>query len=315
MTLFAVLALAAVAPAAAPSALDVLAEMVRAVNAGEAHAYAAVYAPGAVITIHGGDVLRGRAAIEEYEVALLREFPGARLGFHEIWQRGDEAVVHYAVSGRTPGGPSMGHEGLLFYRFLPSGLIGEERRYLDSLTPMAQLGALGPVATRALPAVPAQAKVQIAPADAAPTAHAALVRASLESLDAGDQAAFLAAVADDAVIDEMIEPEPFAGKDGVKRWLERWTGAVSNTKTEIVTLLAVDDAVLVETVLRGTLRGALGPVSASGQPFSVHRALIVRIKNGKMARVTAFMNGKELAHAVGRWPPATAGKQGSGGHE
>ena len=31
----------------------------------------------------------------------------------------------------------------MFYRFDPTGLIVEERRYLDSLTPMAQLGLLG----------------------------------------------------------------------------------------------------------------------------------------------------------------------------
>jgi steroid delta-isomerase-like uncharacterized protein/uncharacterized protein (TIGR02246 family) len=319
MMVLAAVVLAAVAPAAvpsvAPSHADRLAEMVRAVNAGDARAYAALYAPGAVITIHGGDVLRGRPAIEEYEVALLREFPGARLGFREIWRRGDEAVVHYAVAGRTPGGQSMGHEGLLFYRFLSSGLIAEERRYLDSLTPMAQLGALGPVATRALPEVPARAKATVAAGepDAVRRANAALVRTSLESLDAGDQAAFLAAVADDAVIDEMIEPQPFVGKDGVRRWLDRWTRAVSGAKTEIATLLAVDDAVLVEAVVRGTLGGTLGPVSAAGQPFSVHRALIVRIKDGQMTRMTAFMNGKELAQAVGRWPlPAGATP---GGHE
>jgi uncharacterized protein (TIGR02246 family) len=311
--LIAGLAVAVAARASAPSPAERLAEMVRAVNAGDAHAYASLYAPGAVITIHGGEVLRGRAAIEEYEVALLREFPGARLGFRDIWQRGDEAVVHYAVSGRTPGGQAMGHEGLLFYRFLSSGLIGEERRYLDSLTPMAQLGALGPVGTRALPEVAAAATVKTAAGepDAIRRGNAALVRAALASLDGNDRAGFLAALADDAVIDEMIEPEPFAGRDGVKRWLDRWTGAVSGAQSEIAALLAVDDAVLVETVLRGTLNGTLGPVSATAQPFSVHRALVVRIKDGKMARVTAFMNGKELAQAVGRWPPPLAEKRGN----
>ena len=110
------------------------------------------------------------------------------------------------------------------------------------------------------------------------------------------------------MIDELIEPEPFVGKDGVQRWLDRWTRAVSGAESQIVTLLAVDDAVLVETVLRGTLDGPLGPVSASARPFSVHRALIVRVRDGKMAGMTAFMNGKELAQAVGRWPLREAGK-------
>jgi uncharacterized protein (TIGR02246 family) len=157
-----VVAVAAGGPAAGGPAvrmdelqLATLGAMVRAVNAGDAHAYAMVYATDAVITIHGGDALKGRAAIEAYEVGLLHEFPGARLGFHDVWLKGSSAVVHYAVNGRTPGGQAMGHDGLLFYRFLPSGKVAEERRYLDSLTPMAQLGALGPVPARVVPAVPA----------------------------------------------------------------------------------------------------------------------------------------------------------------
>ena len=58
-----------------------------------------------------------------------------------------------------------------------------------------------------------------------------------------------------------------------------------------------------ETVVRGTLHGRLGPVSASGKPFTVHRAAIVRLRDGKIVGVTWFMNGKELAEAVGQWPP------------
>ena len=129
-------------------------EMMRAVNAGDAAAYARVYAEDAVITIHGGSVLSGRRAIEAYEIDLLREFPGTQLAFYDFWQNGLAVVVHYGVDGRTPAGQAMGHEGLLFYRFEPSGLIAEERRYLDSATPMAQLGLLGPSPARPRPALP-----------------------------------------------------------------------------------------------------------------------------------------------------------------
>jgi hypothetical protein len=55
----------------------------------------------------------------------------------------------------------MGHEGLLFYRLHPSGLIEEERRYLDSLTPMAQLGLLGALPARPLPTLPTEMKADL----------------------------------------------------------------------------------------------------------------------------------------------------------
>ena len=305
MLVAALLAAGAFGSAASPKVVA-LAEMVRAVNAGDARAYAALYAPDAVITIHGGDVLHGRSAIEEYEAGLMREFPGARLGFRAIWQKGPVTVVHYAVSGRTTGGQAMGHEGLLFYRFLPSGLIAEERRYLDSLTPMAQLGALGTVATRPLPAVPSETKTYGARVANGRRERARMeqTRAILAALDAKDSAAFLASLTPDAVVDEMIEARPFAGRQDVTAWLEKWTRAVSGAKTEIATLVAVDDFVLVETVLRGVLDGALGPVTASARPFTVHRALVVRFEGERIGHIRAFMNGKELAQSVGQWPPA-----------
>jgi len=283
-----------------------LGAMVRAVNAGDAHAYAMVYAPDAVITIHGGDVLKGRAAIEAYEVGLLHEFPGARLGFHDVWLKGSSAVVHYAVSGRTPGGQAMGHEGLLFYRFLPAGKVAEERRYLDSLTPMAQLGALGAVSARAIPAVPAALQAHVAAAGApnrGETENLARVRAIFAALDAKDEAAFLSGLADDAIVDDMIEPQPRNGKAGAKAWFQSRVRAVADGRTEIATALAVGDSVLVEAVLRGTLRGAIGPVSASGKPFAAHQAAIVHVRAGRVRRLTTFMNGKELAQAAGQWPP------------
>jgi steroid delta-isomerase-like uncharacterized protein len=286
-----------------------LRRMVRAVNAGDARAYAVLYAPKATITIHGGPVLQGRAAIQAHEAELLREFPGARLAFHSVWQKGATAVVHYAVNGRTPAGQAMGHEGLLFYRFLPPGLIAEERRYLDSLTPMAQMGALGPVPARPLPPLPDGLKAHLS-RGVAPTrresGNVALVKASLAALDAKDEAAFLSGLAQDVVVDELIDPEPYVGKERVKAWFGTWTRAVADARSEVATALGVGDFVLVEAVVRGTLDGRLGRVAASGKPFVVHRAAIVRLQDGKIGRITAFTNGKELAEAVGEWPPQIA---------
>ena len=279
-----------------------LVDMMHAVNAGEADRYARLYAQDAVITIYGSGVLEGRGAIEKHEVDLLREFPGARLGFYDVWQKGSLAVVRYAVNGRTPGGESMGHEGLLFYRFRSSGLIEEEHRYLDSLTPMAQLGALGPLPARPLPTLPSEMKTHVARGSPDEDENVALVRANLVALESKDKTAFFSSLAEDAVLDEMIDPRPFIGKRNLNSWFERWTGAVPDARSEISTILGVGEFVLVETVVRGTLKGPLGPLSASASAFAVHRAAIVEVKDGKISRISIFMNLKELAQAVGQWP-------------
>jgi ketosteroid isomerase-like protein len=130
------------------------------------------------------------------------------------------------------------------------------------------------------------------------------VKAALAAVDAADGKAFLSAVAADAVVDEMIEREPFAGVGGAARWFEAWTRAVGGMRTEIALATGVGDWVLAETVVRGTLRATLGPLRASGSPFTVHRALAMEMRAGKVVRMMAFMNGKELAQATGQWPPA-----------
>lgn len=283
-----------------------LAEMMDAVNAGDAGRYARVYAQDAVITIHGSDRLEGRGAIEQHEVELLRQFPGARLAFHDVWQEGPLAVVHYAVNGRISGGQAMGHEGLLFYRFQPSGLIQEERRYLDSLTPMAQLGLLGAIPARPLPTLPTELKTHLAKSSPAESENVARVRASFAELDSRNEPGFLANLAEDAVLDDLMLPQPFVGKRNVKAWFETWTAAVPDASTEVTSILAAGESVLLEAVVRGTLRGSLGRLSASDKPFAVHRAAIVQVRGGRLTRISFFTNGKELAEAVGQWPPPPA---------
>ncbi|HEX9708870.1 MAG TPA: nuclear transport factor 2 family protein [Candidatus Thermoplasmatota archaeon] len=294
------LCLATLVGAAGPVA--VLSEMMDAVNAGDADRYARLYAPDAVLTIYGSRALTGRPAIEAHERTLLREFPGARLGFYAVWEKGPVAVVHYAVQGRTPAGGSMGHEGLLFYRFRPSGLIEEERRYLDGLTPMAQLGLIGPTPARPLPTLPNTMEAQVAKGSAIEDDNVARVRATFAALDAKDAAAFLSGLSEDAVLDDMIEPRPYRGQGQVKAWFETWTHAVPDARSEIATIIGAGDSVLVETVLRGTLKGPLGRLAPSDREFAVHRAVVVRLAGGKLTRITVFMNGRELAQAVGQWP-------------
>jgi ketosteroid isomerase-like protein len=295
------------AGATAPAMDDpraVLTAMARAVNAGDARGYADLYAPDAVITIHGGGTLQGRDAIRAHEESLMGQFPGARLGFYDVWQNGSLTVAHYVVNGTSPGGPSMGHEGLLFFRFHPSGLIREEFRYHDSLTPMAQLGALGDRPARPLPPVPETSRWHTAEKTAAEQENVARVRALFRALDARDHATFLSGFAEDAVVDEMIDLQSFTGLQGVRAWLDRWTAAVPDARHEIGTVLGIGDAVLVETIVRGTLEGALGPLSGSARAFTAHRAAIFRLAEDRVTRVTAFVNGKELAQATEQWPLA-----------
>jgi uncharacterized protein (TIGR02246 family) len=283
--------------------LRALHEMARAVSAGEAARYARLYASDAVITIHGGETLKGRQAIEDYEVALLREYPGTRLAFYDVWLSGPRAVVRYGVNGTMRTGQTMGHEGLLFYRFGPSGLIVEEHRYLDTLTPMAQLGALGPGPHRAPPALPSATTAHEAKGSPAEAANVARVNACLNALDGGNREAFLASLAGEATVDDMAEIGPASGRREIAAWMDRRRAALRGVTSEVTSSLGAGDFVLLEAVVRGTLEGPLGRLSPSERPFTVHRAVIAELNDGKVIRLSLYGNGKELAQAVGQRPP------------
>lgn len=251
--------------------ITALQTMAAAVNAGDASRYAEVYADDAVITIFGGDTLRGRDSIRNYEVELLRAFPGTRFAFLRVWEHESVVVAHYAVAG-----PAMGHEGLLFFWFDDAGHIVAEHRYLDSLTPMAQLGALGRREVRSIPSIPSATETYS-------SSDSAVERRNIE----------IARDETPDVIDEMVFPRVTTATE----WLRMW--APANATTEIVNAVAVGDFVLAETLVRGTLNGELAGVRAAGQPFVIHRATVSMLKEGRIVRTQAFFNGKELATAVG----------------
>jgi ketosteroid isomerase-like protein len=275
-----------------------LARMAAAVNAGDARAYAATYAADASIAIHGGERLTGRGAIERYEAELLRRFPNTRFALLDIWQGEAAAVARYAVN--TPPPPvGSGHEGLLFYRFGATGEIVEERRYLDALTPMAQLGAIAGHAARSLPALPAMPRMHsVTPA----AGGAAAVRALLEAVQRTDERAFVDRLAENVVIDEAMLPVPFSGVAGARAWFRTWTRSFPRARADVTTLVSAGDHVIVELLISGTLEASFGPLDPSSRPFVAHRAAVFRLHGGRVVEYSGFMNGRELADATAQWP-------------
>ncbi len=276
--------------------------MMATVNAGDAAGYARLYTPEAIISIYGTGELKGRAAIEAHEVELLRQFPGARLAFSDVWLDGPRAVVRYAINAPTPKGPSMGHEGLLFFHFDASGAITEEHRYQDSLTPMAQLGVLRAPAFRALPDLPAEFSRHVAARSPGEKTNGSIVTDMFAAMNAGRQSAAQSFFAADATINELFLPQPFAGNDAPAAWLKTWADAAPGMILTVTTILPIGDFVLIEGVARGSLERPLGLVPAAGRPFAVRRGFIIRLHHSRISSVAAFMNAKELAEAVGSWP-------------
>jgi hypothetical protein len=272
-----------------------------AVNRGDARGYASVYSPSSTITIFGTGELKGRAAIEQHEVDLLKQFPKARFEFFEVWHSGRQAVAHYGVNAPTAANKSMGHEGLLFFTFNAAGEIERERRYLDSLTPMAQLGALGNAPSRPLPALTADWRSHHS-GDAAEPRNIAAARRLFSALDGRRRDEVAGLFTASPTIDEVMLVDVFDGAQGAGRWLDV-VGALSDGAYDITTIIGAGRGVLVEGVWQARVSRPFGLIKPSPQRLSIHRAAILEFDaSGRISRLKAFMNGKELAEAAGQWP-------------
>lgn len=132
---------------------NAFARAVEAVNAHDAKAFAATYAADAVV--HDPlypQPLRGRDAIEQDMVELLRAFPDARFTVGPLLQDGGTVAGEYTLRGThlgplaTPDGEipatgnSIDNSGAVFSTFNADGEVIEERRYYDVAGLIGQIG-------------------------------------------------------------------------------------------------------------------------------------------------------------------------------
>ncbi|MGK3957934.1 ester cyclase [Arthrobacter sp. R4] len=126
---------------------------VEAVNAHDAKTFAATYAADAVV--HDPlypQPLKGRDAIEQDMVELLRAFPDARFTVGPLLQDGETVAGEYTLRGTHLGplaspegeiaatGNSIDNSGAVFSKFNADGEVIEERRYYDAAGLLAQIG-------------------------------------------------------------------------------------------------------------------------------------------------------------------------------
>ena len=117
-------------------------------NAHDADAVAAVFAADAVLREAGrSDEVRGRQAIRERAVALLRGFSDFRLERLTLVVDGDAHADRWLMTGThdgelfgiPPTGRSVRIEGATFTRLGPDGLVAEDVHFTDLAGLMAQL--------------------------------------------------------------------------------------------------------------------------------------------------------------------------------
>jgi steroid delta-isomerase-like uncharacterized protein len=104
---------------------------------------------------------------------------------------------------------------------------------------------------------------------------------------------------EDAVGDEVAEPEPWEGRDKIARSYRDLFAGFPDARAEILNIFAGQDQVLAEIRWTGTNKGAFRGMRATGKHVDIRIAYIFRIEKGKIRRITEYYDGAAVARQMG----------------
>ncbi len=295
-----------VAPLATPLAelqLTALKAAADRINNHDANAYGALFTGNA---IHR-ESASPRDTVSPVNIArrmqlLFDAFPGFKLSFDRVFQRGNIAVAEWrwtgidagGYMGKKPSGRRAGLQGVSVAFFNADGRIRELHLYEDGQTAVYQLDATAKTASyRAVPADATLALEIVSSGGADEDKNLAVARSLYDAIEAKNETASAALLSDDALVDDYALPQkPLKGPAALKSTLKNWSASFGAfTQLPLFNLMAVKDWVIAERVLKGTVAG--------GSVINLHCADILKLKDGKVVSMRTFSNTLELIGEVG----------------
>ena len=113
--------------------------------------------------------------------------------------------------------------------------------------------------------------------------NAALVRESVEALNAGDTERLLAVVAPDIVIHYAEMPEPLHGRETWQQGFELMRRAFPDLEAHVDDLVAAEDKVAIRVSFRGTHQGEFQGIPATGRTIHYVSHEFYRVEDGLFA--------------------------------
>ncbi len=279
--------------------------------------FASVYADNAVVSVAGLNEVQGRDAIAANMAEWFETFKDVKLGFSRVWVKGDQMVLEWVINGKHHGElfgvkgteQPIGHYGLSIVSFDQDGKVAREHRYGELGAVMSQIGGKGAKAAPARPIPPVPEKPETIAAKGTPEEEKNLeaVKTLFGALESRKEADFLAAVSDDIEHDGLLHLDTGKGKGEAKKFFQGFTKAFPDAKFEMTKAHAIGEYAIVESTMKGTQKGPLGAIAATKKPVAIHLVDVVRVKDGKVARVWTYQNSVELQQQLGLFDIAASG--------
>lgn len=284
-------------------------------NSHDPKKFASVYAENAVISVAGLNEVNGREAIAANMTEWFETFKDVKLGFSRVWVKGEHMVLEWVINGKHHGElfgvkgteQPIGHYGLSIVTFDKDGKVASEHRYGELGAVMTQIGGKNAKAAKARPIPPVPAGPETIPGKGTPEEEKNVdaVKALFAGLEGKKEADFLGALHDDIEHDGLLHLETTKGKAEAKKFFSSFTTAFPDAKFEVTKAHAIGDYAIVESTMKGTQKGALGAIPATKKPVAIHLVDVVKIKDGKIARVWTYQNSVELQQQLGLFDAAS----------
>ena len=122
-----------------------------------------------------------------------------------------------------------------------------------------------------------------------------IARQLIDALNQGDQERFKSFLDPDAVWNSAATGEIENGPDDIARSLFSFRGTFPDLHEEVANAFASADHAALETVATGTYDGAVIPtIPGSGRHVNLQLCYIFRIHNGKIIKLTTYMDYRTL---------------------
>ena len=251
---------------------------------------------------------RGKEAVLKAHQTLYGAFDRRTMTITRLFRTESAQAVEWTMTGlearewmgAVATNKPVAFKGLTLLFTKDDGTISEAHVYFDVAVVKTQLG-LGPKELATLvPTPPPGGPPQVfEPTHAPDEAHNVIVgRAALDALEKNEEAAYLATMTDDVVVETLERAQPMRGQADQRAYFKAIHHTIGQLDTTLDNAWGITQYAVVEYFVAGEQLGALGWVPA--QRDKVIRLQVVdvmELRDGKIAHVWRYDNPGQITTA------------------
>jgi steroid delta-isomerase-like uncharacterized protein/uncharacterized protein (TIGR02246 family) len=286
--------------------------IVRAFNAHDAAAFAALYSPTGTRTFPGSDDA-GRSAVQKRMQQFFDKSPDSEFRIGRVWLAGNLAFAEGNTSGTYTGADwgvearsvPIGTVSMSVYTFDKDGLVQAQDRYADSASQREQMLGRGPRRTP----LPTTMEV-FAPTGTAEEAQLAELGRRFKSASADGIDAIVALTSPNVDFStNYLVMNSAKGREGYRAELEKLYAAFSEQSWKVDGSWGVGRYVVIQSTFHAKHTGAFGSIPASGKEVSWPWVDVAEVESGQIRRLWTYTNLLPFMIKIGHVKVGPTGEQ------